>query len=255
MGVEAARKFAGRRRAGRHFERRRAEIEARRGSGGGAQGELGKCFAWLGGRFEHGALRGACAGGWPARRHQAGRIGRLVLIIWLNSEYGSARRAARGSTGRGENAGAGRAFHQPLANGVAHEIVHERCRAGSGPRFRRMHVDVHLFGIAFEKQQRERKGGGRHQVVIRRGNRVQQQAVANQAAVHENERSNCDCPSAPAGARRSRSGGTAGGRLVRLRGGIRRWLRGRHARRRQNRSRSRVPISTSSSSTWLPKTW
>ena len=33
---------------------------------------------------------------------------------------------------------------------------------------RRMHIDVDLFGVAIEEQQRERIAGRRHQVVIRR---------------------------------------------------------------------------------------
>ena len=50
---------------------------------------------------------------------------------------------------------------------------------------RRMHVHVHLFAIAIQEQQRERIAGRRHQVVIGRRKRVQQQAVADQPAVDE----------------------------------------------------------------------
>ena len=48
-----------------------------------------------------------------------------------------------------------------------------------------MHVHIHLFGVAIQEQQRERIAGRRHQVVIRSRDRVQQQAVANQTAVHK----------------------------------------------------------------------
>ncbi len=50
-----------------------------------------------------------------------------------------------------------------------------------------MHIHIHLFAIAIEKQQRERITRGRHQIVIRARKRMQQQTVANQAAVHEHE--------------------------------------------------------------------
>ena len=76
---------------------------------------------------------------------------------------------------------------QAIANGVAHEIVHERAVAEAHFGFRRMHVYVHLFAIAIEEQQRERVTGRRHQVVIGGGERVQQQLVANEPAVHEQE--------------------------------------------------------------------
>ncbi len=80
---------------------------------------------------------------------------------------------------------AGRCAIKHLANGVAHEIVHQRSVAEPDFGFRRMHVHVDFFQIAIEKQQRERIARRRHQVVIRGRNRVQQQAVANQAAVDE----------------------------------------------------------------------
>ena len=66
----------------------------------------------------------------------------------------------------------GAAFHQPVANGVAHEIVHERAVAEADLGFRRMHIDVHLLGIALEERRRKGVGERRHQVVIRRGKRV-----------------------------------------------------------------------------------
>ncbi len=79
---------------GRDFERRRAEIQARRGPGGGPQGEFAAAPA-------------------PARLRASARLtaaGASFSIIWLNSEYGSRAAgcaAAEGCTA-GENAGAGR---------------------------------------------------------------------------------------------------------------------------------------------------
>jgi hypothetical protein len=49
-----------------------------------------------------------------------------------------------------------------------------------------MHVDVDLIAIAFEKQQGEGKRRRGHQVVIRRRNGMQQQAIADEALVDEN---------------------------------------------------------------------
>ena len=108
--------------------------------------------------------------------------------IWLNSEYGSCAPGwAGGAAQRSRRKrGRGTALHQALADAVAHKIVQERAVPEAHLGLRRMHVDVHLFGVALQKQQRERIARGRHQVVIRRGKRVQHQAVADQAAVDEN---------------------------------------------------------------------
>ena len=88
--------------------------------------------------------------------------------------------------------------HQNLANGIADEIVDHRSVPESHFGLGRMHVHVDFFGVAIQKQQREGITGRRHQVVIRGRNRVQQQAVAYQAAVDEQDKSNCGCISAPA---------------------------------------------------------
>ena len=114
------------------------------------------------------------------------------LVLEHLAEFGVRQRGApaapaSGGPGRGEKEGAGRALHQPLAHGVADEIVDERAVAEAHLGLRRVHVDVHLLRVALEEQQRERIRRRRHQVVIRRGERVQQQAVANQAAVDEDE--------------------------------------------------------------------
>ncbi len=83
------------------------------------------------------------------------------------------------------NARHGALRHQRVANGVAHEVVRQRSMAEADFGLRRMHVDVDLFQIAIQKQQREGIAGRRHQVVIGGGEGVQQQAVADQAPVDE----------------------------------------------------------------------
>lgn len=51
--------------------------------------------------------------------------------------------------------------------------------------FRRMDVDVDLFCVAIEEEQREGKGAGRHQVVIGGLHGVEEEFVADQPAVDE----------------------------------------------------------------------
>src|SRR5579872_2463446 len=50
-----------------------------------------------------------------------------------------------------------------------------------------MNVNIHFFGVTIEEQQGERIAGRRHQVVIRRRQRVQKQLVADQPAIDEQE--------------------------------------------------------------------
>src|ERR1035438_9819940 len=123
-----------------------------------------------------------------------------------------------------------------------------------------MHIDIHLFGVALQEEERERIRRGRHQVVVSRGERVQHQAVANQPPVDE------DVDRIAIGLLHLRAREeavepeAAHGRVFGLRAAI---LRDRLLGRREggtltggsNRSRSRTPISTSSSRTWLPNTW
>ncbi len=54
-------------------------------------------------------------------------------------------------------------------------------------RLRRMHVHIDLFAVALKKQQSERETGAWHQIVIRGGDGVQHQTVANQAPVNEDK--------------------------------------------------------------------
>ena len=51
--------------------------------------------------------------------------------------------------------------------------------------FRRMHVDVDLFGVALEEQERKWVRTRGHEIVVRRGDGMEQQTVANQAAIDE----------------------------------------------------------------------
>src|SRR5262249_14833378 len=76
---------------------------------------------------------------------------------------------------------------QPVAQRIANEMWHKRLMAETHLCLGRMHVDVDLLAIALEKQQRKRIAGVRHEIVIRRGDGMQQQLVANQTAVDEGE--------------------------------------------------------------------
>ena len=51
--------------------------------------------------------------------------------------------------------------------------------------FRGVDIDIHLSAVAFEKQQRKRETGRRHQVAIGGGEPVQNQAVADEPSVDE----------------------------------------------------------------------
>src|ERR1700733_10228 len=53
--------------------------------------------------------------------------------------------------------------------------------------FRRMHVHVYLLWVAFQEEESERVRRSGHQVVISRREGMQQQPVANQPAIDENE--------------------------------------------------------------------
>src|SRR5581483_9736543 len=68
---------------------------------------------------------------------------------------------------------------------IADEIVDQGAVPEADFGFRRVDVYIDFLCIAFQKQQRERIAGGRHQVVIRRRKSVQQEPVADQASVHE----------------------------------------------------------------------
>ena len=166
--------------------------------------------------------------------------GASFAIIWLNSEYGSAAPGCvAGRTARlprpGWKRGRRPAFHQPLSHGVAHEVVHERAVPEAHLGFRRVHVHVHFLGVAFQEQQRERIGRRRHQVVIRRGERVQQQAVADQPAVHENENGIAIALLHLRPREKARSGGTRAMAAPPARSGTRRSPGWTAARRRGNR--------------------
>ena len=108
--VEVARELAGRRRTGRHFERRRAEIQARRGAGGGAQGEFGQAGDAARRRPE---LRGSAGRAAAPAGSASTRLahGRLVLDHLAEFGIGQPRGGLRGvaaARAGGENDGAGR---------------------------------------------------------------------------------------------------------------------------------------------------
>ena len=81
----------------------------------------------------------------------------------------------------------GARLHQSGAHGVADEIVHHAGLPEADFGFRGMDVDIHLAGRQFEKQQHDRIDRGRNDVAIGLGESVLDQAVANQAAVDEDE--------------------------------------------------------------------
>ena len=179
-------------------------------------------------------------------------------IIWLNSEYGSARGGLRRRRHRGPRA----RTPAPDALSISRSRIVSRTKSCTNEpcRKRTSVFDGCTFtstssAVAFEKQQRERVGRRRHQVVIRRGERVQQQAVANQPAVHEDEDRIAVALLHLRPRNEAAQAERARGRLVRLLLILGDGFGRRHAGRRSSSSFSRSPISTSSSSTWLPNTW
>ena len=76
--------------------------------------------------------------------------------------------------------------HERLANGVAREIVHKLRAPEAHFDFGWMHVDVDFFVRHVEKQQRSGKDCRRQDVAVGFVNRVEDQPVAHQAAVHKN---------------------------------------------------------------------
>ncbi len=70
-----------------------------------------------------------------------------------------------------------------IANGIAHEIMQPACLAETDFGLGRVNVDVHLLRRHLEKQQHHRKRRGRENIAISLAHRVQQQAIAHQAAI------------------------------------------------------------------------
>src|SRR5579884_2616395 len=78
-------------------------------------------------------------------------------------------------------------FHQRRANRVSYEIVDGRLLAEANFGLRGMHVDVDLGRRHLQEEQDDRKNRGRQDVAVSLGDRVLDQAIANQAAIYENE--------------------------------------------------------------------
>ena len=74
---------------------------------------------------------------------------------------------------------------QLVANGVAHKVVQPVGLAETDFRFRRVHVNVHLFRRHLDKQQHHGKGRGGEDIAIGLAHRMHEQAVAHQAAIDE----------------------------------------------------------------------
>ena len=82
--------------------------------------------------------------------------------------------------------GDGSSFHQRGADGIAHEIMHHGLLAKTDLGFRGMNVDVHFFRRQFKKQQYHGIHCRRQDVAVSVREGVLNQAIANQAAIHEN---------------------------------------------------------------------
>ena len=102
----------------------------------------------------------------------------LYAVDWIAAAAVAARAAG--------NPGIGRASESAWRNRVAREVVNELRMPEAHLDFRRVHVHVHFLVRQIEKKQRHGKHARRHDVAIRLANRVEQQAVAHQAAIHEN---------------------------------------------------------------------
>ena len=83
---------------------------------------------------------------------------------------------------RGEEVGGGARLHERGADGVADEVVDEAGLAEADFGFGGMDVDVDFFGRHLEKEQDDGERGGRDDVAVGLGERVQDEAVAHEAA-------------------------------------------------------------------------
>ena len=85
----------------------------------------------------------------------------------------------------GGEAGRGTGLHQRGADGVADEVVNEAGLAEADLGLGGVDVDVDLLRRHLEEEQDDRERGGRDDVAIGLGERVQDEPVADQAAVDE----------------------------------------------------------------------
>ena len=92
-------------------------------------------------------------------------------------------RGGGGGVQGAEEAGRGPGFHQRGADGVADEIVHKGRLAEADLGFGGVHVDVELLRREFEEEEDDRKTGGRDDVAVGLGEGVEDEAIADEAAV------------------------------------------------------------------------
>ncbi len=86
---------------------------------------------------------------------------------------------------RGEEAHGRARLDDLVAEGVAHKVVDEAGLAEADLCLGWMHIHVNFFGRQLEEEQDDRKGCGRQDISIGIRDRVQEQAVAHEAAIDE----------------------------------------------------------------------
>ena len=108
-----------------------------------------------------------------------GRVLHLLRELAIREAGGGLGRGGKGKVGDGAG------LHDGAAYGVADEVMDPTAVAKADFGFGGMDVDVDLFGIAIEEEEGKREGARRHEVVVGRLHGVEEQFVANQAAIDE----------------------------------------------------------------------
>ena len=103
------------------------------------------------------------------------------LTSIMSEELRSVRAAGEG----GGEAGGGTGLNEGGADGVAEEVVDEGGLAEADLGLGGMDVDVDLFGGHLEKEQDDGEAGGRKDVAVGLGEGVEDEAIADEAAVDE----------------------------------------------------------------------
>src|SRR5664280_448570 len=114
--------------------------------------------------------------------------GHLQLV---SRKIAGSRRERRRSCGLGVNlryeGGHWPGFHQDGANGIANEVVQHRGLPKAHLGLGGMHVDVNLGEGHLQEQQHDRENRRRNDVAVSLGEGVLHHAIANQAAIDEDE--------------------------------------------------------------------
>src|SRR5208283_606175 len=117
----------------------------------------------------------------------------VQISPWGVGPVATARAGREAGTGRGLGVDLGQelrgraGLHQRVAHGIAHEVVDGGLLTETDLGFRGMNVNVDFHCGHFQKKQNYRMDGWRQDVAISFGERVLDEAVANQAAIHKNE--------------------------------------------------------------------